>query len=165
MNVERSGRRSDGGDPIRVRGDRGAVMVEMAIMAPILFLVLFAVIEFGWAFSQHLDSRHGAREGVRLAAVNYNPFSQTGTAQHATILATACQRMDPAGVTKIRLTLVTPGANQVGDRARLEVSVDVETLSGMLDPILDDMVLTSTVVTRLERDASWTGSTSWTTCV
>ena len=46
-------------------------MVEFAIIVPVLALLLFGVIEFGWAFSQNLDVRHGAREGSRLAAVNY----------------------------------------------------------------------------------------------
>ena len=49
--------------------ERGAVLVEFAIISPVLALLLFGVIEFGWAFSQNLDVRHGAREAARLAAV------------------------------------------------------------------------------------------------
>ena len=45
-------------------------MVEFAIAAPLLFLLLFGIIDFGWAFSQNLDVKHAAREGARLAAVN-----------------------------------------------------------------------------------------------
>lgn len=45
-------------------------MVEFAVVAPLLFLLLFGIIDFGWAFSQNLDVKHAAREGARLAAVN-----------------------------------------------------------------------------------------------
>ena len=45
-------------------------MVEFALVAPLLFLLVFGIIDFGWAFSQNLDVKHAAREGARLAAVN-----------------------------------------------------------------------------------------------
>ena len=39
----------------RKRGaERGSVLFEAAICAPIFFLVLFAVLEFGLAFRQYL---------------------------------------------------------------------------------------------------------------
>ena len=55
---------------MRGRRQRGASIVEFAIVAPLLFLLLFGIIDFGWAFSQNLDVKHAAREGARLAAVN-----------------------------------------------------------------------------------------------
>ena len=39
-------------------------------MLPFLAMLLFGIIDFGWAFSQNIDVRHAAREGGRLAAVN-----------------------------------------------------------------------------------------------
>lgn len=44
--------------------------MEFAIVAPLLFALLFGIIDFGWAFSQNLDVKHAAREGARLAVVN-----------------------------------------------------------------------------------------------
>jgi TadE-like protein len=58
---------------MRGRRERGASIVEFAIVAPLLFLLLFGIIDFGWAFSQNLDVKHAAREGARLAAVNAAP--------------------------------------------------------------------------------------------
>ena len=141
------------------------MLVELALIAPILFLILFAVIEFGWAFTNHLDVRHGAREGARLAAVNYNPLSQSGSTQRSTILVATCQRMDTAGVTTVRMQFDNTAQDDVGDFATLEVSVDHETLTGILDFVMDDATLTSSVRFRLERNASWTGSSTWTTCL
>ena len=52
------------------RGERGASLVEFALTAPFLILLLLGIIEFGWAFNQNLDVRHGARETARLVDVN-----------------------------------------------------------------------------------------------
>ncbi len=140
------------------------MLVELALVAPFLFLILFGVVEFGWAFTQHLDVRHGSREGARLAAVNYDPLSQSGTAQATTILTAACQRMDTAGVTTVRLQFVDTAQTEVGDLFDMQVSVAHETLTGILDFAMEGTTLTSNVRMRLERDAEWTGSATWTTC-
>ena len=54
----------------RVR--RGAAVVELAIVSPLLFAILFGIIEFGWLFTvQHTmvnASREGARVGVLQGA-------------------------------------------------------------------------------------------------
>ena len=39
-------------------------------MLPVFILFLFAIIDFGWLFTQFLDVKQGAREGARLAIVN-----------------------------------------------------------------------------------------------
>ena len=48
--------------------DRGATIVEAAIVYGLLFLALFAVIEFGLAFKDWLSVSHAAREGARAGA-------------------------------------------------------------------------------------------------
>jgi hypothetical protein len=53
---------------LRKRTDRGATIVEAAIVFPLLFLVLFAVVEFGLAFKDWLTVSHAAREGARAGA-------------------------------------------------------------------------------------------------
>lgn len=50
--------------------DQGAALVEFGLLAIPLFVILFGIIEFGWAFYQQLDVSHGAREGARIAVVN-----------------------------------------------------------------------------------------------
>ena len=57
--------------------ENGANLVEFAILAPFLLLLLFGIIEFTWLFATNLDVRHGAREAVRLATTDdlLNPGS------------------------------------------------------------------------------------------
>lgn len=143
----------------RGRGDRGANLVEFALIAPFLLLLLLGTIEFAWLFSQNLDARHGAREGARLIAVNYpnGPVtptpSPTGTAQYDAIVAEVCSRMDLSTGTSVDLASPT---GTVGDVATASVSSPADTLTGFLDwAIPSSLTLDSTVEIRVEQPAGW----------
>ena len=49
--------------------DRGASIVEFALIAMLLFAVLFGIIEFGWIFNGYITLTSAAQEGVRQAVV------------------------------------------------------------------------------------------------
>lgn len=51
------------------RRRRGSVAVELAVMAPLMFTMLFGIIEFGWLFSVRNALINAAREGARLGAI------------------------------------------------------------------------------------------------
>jgi len=51
------------------RGDRGQDLVEFALIAPVLFLILFGIIEFGVAIWRYNTVAVAAREGARAALV------------------------------------------------------------------------------------------------
>jgi len=53
--------------PRRGRGDRGAALVEMALVSPIVFLVTFAIIEGGLWFKDYLTVGYATRNGARAA--------------------------------------------------------------------------------------------------
>ncbi|MDX1747957.1 MAG: TadE/TadG family type IV pilus assembly protein, partial [Halobacteriales archaeon] len=81
--------------------ERGAALVEFAVLAPLLILLVLGIVEFGWKFGQFNDVRHGAREGGRYAAVDGD-----GTG-NAAIHTRVCQAMDglSAGITQLRVEL------------------------------------------------------------
>jgi len=141
------------------RRDGGTVLVEFALVAPLLFLLLFGIVEFGWAFLQYLDVRHGAREGARLAAVNYG--SSTDVAQSEEIIDETCLRMDTAAGSTITVT-VDDAARTIGRKATVRVSTGLDTLTGFLDGFLGSVTLESEVDIRLEQDATW--DTHFKTC-
>ena len=142
--------------------DRGAALVEFAFIVFPLFLILFGIIEFGWAYYQTLDVRHGAREGARLAAVNYNPNDTSGATQRDDIIDAICGRMDEDATVSVTLTL-DPANADIGDEITVRVSKPLNSLTGFLDfAIPDGSPLTSSVEARLEQDATWTSGT--TTC-
>ncbi len=54
------------------RDERGSTLIEAAIVYGLLFLTLFAVIEFGLAFKDWLTVSHASREGARAGATYGN---------------------------------------------------------------------------------------------
>jgi Flp pilus assembly protein TadG len=56
----------------RVGSQRGAAAVEFAIVVPLLFLLIFGIIDFGFGFHAWDASENAAREGARVAAVDPN---------------------------------------------------------------------------------------------
>jgi Flp pilus assembly protein TadG len=53
--------------------ERGTALVEFALIAPILFLFLFGIIEFGRALNYYNDLTQLAGQGARAAIVSRNP--------------------------------------------------------------------------------------------
>lgn len=139
------------------------MLVEFAIIVPVFFLLVFAVVEFGWAFYQQLDVRHGAREGARLAAVDFqSTATPTPANQVAEIVAETCSRMDSGTNVSVRITQT--GTSAVGQELEVEVTKPLDQLTGFLGPFLDGITLRSTVDTRIEQQASWTSTTGAAAC-
>jgi hypothetical protein len=143
----------------RARGDDGAALVEFGLIALPLFLIVFGIIEFGWAFFQNLDVRHGAREGARLVAVNYKETaSPTPEQQLDQIIAATCSRMDNGAGVSVRIRRPVSdadGGDAVGQVAQVHVEKDLDTLTGFLDFALGGIELKSDVEIRLEQQADW----------
>src|SRR5437763_12245520 len=55
------------------RDQRGTALVEFALIAPLLFLLLFGIIDFGRALNYYNQVTQLAAQGARAAAVNRNP--------------------------------------------------------------------------------------------
>jgi len=149
-----SGQRRRRAGATRAGNERGAAAVEFAIIAPLLFLLMFGIIEFGWSFSQNLNVRHGAREASRLAVVNYpSDPDLTGAAQTDVLVTEICGRLDVAS--DVTVTLLQPDGPDAGDTVEVTVAADLQTLTGFFEAALSDTVLRSTVSSRLEQDATW----------
>jgi len=52
-----------------LRKEEGAAAVEFALVAGLLFMLVFGMIEYGFAFFQMQTLRGATREGARVAAV------------------------------------------------------------------------------------------------
>ena len=135
----------------RKRDESGAALVEFALLAPLLILLVLGIVEFGWLFGQYNDVRHGAREGARFAAVDAGDLVAIG--------ATVCSSMDglSAGMTSINIEMSRTGDDR-GDTGTISVTAVVGSLSGV--PIITSFLpdsLTSTVEFRLEQAPTWSG--------
>lgn len=145
----------------RARGDRGAAIVEFGIVAPLLLVLLFGVVEFGLMFGNKLDISQGAKEGARLASVNFQETSgTTGAAQTTEIVSATCQRMQVAANTSV--TIDTSAGTAVGDLVIFTVESPYQPVTGAFDPWLSSRTLTSVVNVRLEQAATFDATTKQT---
>ena len=55
-----------------IKSEKGASAVEFALILPILLMLIFAIFQFGIAYNNYIALTHAAREGARLAAVNFD---------------------------------------------------------------------------------------------
>jgi len=60
----------------RIRNRRGSVAVEFGLIAPLLFLLIFGLIDFGRAYYTVHDLAAAVREGARYAAPMEDPLSR-----------------------------------------------------------------------------------------
>jgi len=49
--------------------ERGQALIEFAMVIPILLILAFAIIDFGWAMRDYVTLTNAAREGARLGVV------------------------------------------------------------------------------------------------
>ncbi len=133
------------------KSERGANLVEFALVAPFLILLLFGIIEFAWLFAQDLTIKHGAREGARLAAVAFG-----GTP--STLMTETESRMGVTTDPKIEIVLnkglVNPTTNMdPGDGITVTVCQTRTSLTGLMDWVFPATFthLSSTVEIRAEQ--------------
>jgi Flp pilus assembly protein TadG len=55
------------------RSEKGATAIEFALAMPILFVILFAIFEFGLAFWYQQELTSAVREGARKGVIMVNP--------------------------------------------------------------------------------------------
>ena len=90
-------------------------MVEAALILPLLFLLIFGMVEFGRAYNAKVTVTHAAREGVRELALHNDPDAAVAV---ATATATS---LDPLSMT------FTPGSCTVdGDPVEFTVSYEFD---------------------------------------
>lgn len=127
--------------------ERGAALVEMAMVMPLLVLLLFGIMEAGWVFAQLTETRNAAREGARIAVVDYGD---------ATAIANeTCARAHlSAGGATIIISTNGDVSDPIGDpTANVTVTIqkNYESLTGYLDSTFGGTSLDSTVTMRIER--------------
>jgi Flp pilus assembly protein TadG len=134
-------------ESFRRQRDRGANLVEFALIMPLLLLLILGIVEFGYLFAQYNEVRHGAHEGARLAAVD-----------DANLVTNTCNAMNLNGPVGVDFTATGTDA---GDQGSVTITLTVGSLSGLglVDVFLPDE-LTNTASFKLEQPATNWGSGS-----
>jgi hypothetical protein len=108
------------------RDERGAAAVEFALVMPLLILLLFGIIEFARVWNARQTLTDAAREGARIAVVNYSMLN-------AAVLDDSVRRVvrraaGNAGldITEEKLVIGTIGVGGVGGSESAQVSLQYE---------------------------------------
>ena len=67
LSIRKQGARKRGARKRRARKQKGAAVVELAIVSPVVFLLIFAIIEFGRMIMVQQVLTNASREGARRA--------------------------------------------------------------------------------------------------
>lgn len=67
--------------------DRGAAMVELALILPILVMLLVGIVEFGRAYSAQVSIQGAAREGARSLALRETDDKVNDAVERAAVSA------------------------------------------------------------------------------
>lgn len=122
----------------RRRGEGGASAVEFALVAPILFAVMFGILQYGYHYWALETAAATAREAARRYAVGTDPVCTLAEARN--YAGTAA--LGPVTVSGV------PVAPKVGDV--FTVTVGFQSLDMHLFPLPDDGYVTESATVRVE---------------
>lgn len=132
----------------------GAVVVEFALVALLLFGLIFGIVDFGSTYNSYQSLRQGARDAARAAVVDRYPSSgacSTGTSDQKL----ACLVDERAGLDPQRSYVLVDAIDSDGagatDRGSIKVCVQFrnESITGFF-PMLEDRWLRTRVEMRNE---------------
>ena len=134
---------------LRRRRHRGAAAVEFALVVPLLVMILFGIMEFGYAFFIQASVASAARDGVRNYAINWNtgPLGNTAAQNDAAAQSTAkaIAKNDvpvPGDLFSEAFTYqdtngnLLPGPCSPGLQTTLTLTYKYHSLTGLLDGVL-----------------------------
>ena len=140
---------------LQKRGSKGAALVEFSIVMLLFITLLFGIMEAGWAFSQSVEIRNAAREGARIAVIDYGTASE--------IAVEVCNRAGITGAgTTVAIVLLPDETSP--ESVQITVQKVYQTLTGFL-PVFEGKTLSSVVEMRIERELVDLTANGGTTCV
>ena len=125
----------------------GVALVEFALVAPLLLVILFGMLDFGRTFNYWIDATHLANEGARWAVVNKNPAS-SGTLQDYIQQQADTDELRNGGSSAVpsalEVCITFPNGATVGNPVQVTASLTYNWLPFLSDQALGG--LTSTTV-------------------
>jgi len=92
-------------------------MVEFALVAPVLFLLVFGIIQLGYTFGRQLDLKSATRDGARRGAVSVD---RTDAQQR--VETTIRSKLALTKASEVTIIVSPPPPWMHGDRLRVRTS-------------------------------------------
>jgi Flp pilus assembly protein TadG len=159
----------------RVRGERGAELIEFAIVLPLVLLLLFGLIEFGSTYNNLQNVRQGVRDAARQGAVAQFGSNSSCTLNGVGALSSdtnklMCEVKTAIGAGAIGfsssdvairvelasadLSAVTSSPWVVGEGLVVCAEYRLHSITGLLAPFLNNKVLKTRTIMRIEQAPS-----------
>lgn len=141
--------------------DRGAVLIEFALVALLLFTLVFGIIDFGGAYNDQISVRQGARDGVRQSVTGRIGTDTScapvgGTPANASVHKVVCLTKSRVGLdeddTRVKIDVNDPAGSDRGSVA-VCVMYPLGSVTGFF-PMLDGRVVRTEVQMRTEQTVS-----------
>lgn len=116
---------------------RGQALVEFALVMPILFLVIFALVDFGRVIYTQNAISQGAREGARWGSVQARSATDIVGIEEYTFEALAGLN---AGRVNVQATCIRPGSVVMACQADDTLEVHVETTVELATPLIAQLM-------------------------
>jgi len=120
------------------RGDtraRAAAIVEFAVVTPLLLVMVFGIIEYGYVFMVRQTLTNAAREGCRVAIL------QTTTTPYTEITDRVDDVMEPTGLTGYAVTMTHPTPADPTETVTVTIPfADVSLLGNFFGPRIGNLV-------------------------
>lgn len=141
------------------RREEGAVLVEFAIVLPLLALLVFGFLKLGVAMNAKIDSTHLTAEGARYITVNQNP-GLTDPSLSPKTMPNYIRKRAGTGFLKGATVCIsypinpqTSTSGKVGDPVKVTMSRVLQIIPGLASlpqPGPGDLPVTSEATMRLE---------------
>jgi Flp pilus assembly protein TadG len=121
----------------RIRNTRGQSLAEFALIAPILMILVFGVIDFGMGLRSYISLTNATREGARYAAVGNPagtyPTNCDGTSNTTTIgrVCVAIEGLDLSNLTTV--SVAYPNGQMPGESVIVSADYDYEYITPIGD--------------------------------
>ena len=130
-------------EPSRARATRGSSAIEFALIAPIFFLLLAGMIDFGRLFFVQMTMQDALRQSARFASTGQhlggtdplgNPYTRESSIQQI-IFNEAAAAGIPSGSVTVATSSAQGGSNNAGnplDTVTIQVTVTMNLLTGYI---------------------------------
>ncbi len=137
---------------MKLKGEKGQSIVELALILPILVVLLGAIIDFGWLYSCQISANNAVREAARYTSIHFFDSSTDNDEAIAQSIVLGEATQLPPNSTAVALTCLDMDSDGVDDSVQVTVSAAVEFLTGISSTLLGKsaVTLSSSSIMRIE---------------
>lgn len=147
------------------RNEDGQELVEFLLVAPLFFLLLLGMVDFGLIFGGYVTMRGGVEAGARMASVdNYGTATSCSASDPTSeMVCTVIARIGSLpGMTasSLQIGINVPAGAVAGDDVTVCASAQLHSTTGLTAPFIDGRTASTSSTIRLEQNPQFSSFTS-----